>query len=648
MNFILNYHVKLVVSFVIILLINLNYCILANTYYVSNTSGNDQFDGLSSEYAFKTLNKINSIIYNPGDTILFKSGDSWEGMLWIKGSGNLNNPIVIDSYGGEQKPIINGDGYQACILIYNDDNIYINNLELFNEASHLDSLGQTKKINGFGGLSNLWGSGKDRRFGIKVVSDEHSLANFKFNGLHIHDIFPTPENSNNIHKGYGIKLETLSDTLVNVYNTISNFELINSTISRTGHYGVWIKSLGLNMNYDEIKNNNIKVLDCIFDNTGGSGFVPNKSSNVLVENCIFNHSGSSIDQRMWKRGSGMWTFDCLNVIAQENYFMNAHGPLDSYGCHIDYGCENVVYQYNYSFNNEGGFVEILGDNINCGYRYNISVNDGYRLGLPWSGTKGKTFFISTYCGSSNYRCPNSGTFIYNNTIFVNDTLSPEIYCWPDAGDIHIFNNIVFATSGGEIIPTLIENDSNIIDISHNLFYNINRFYLDDDLMNLALYEDPELLNNDPLGINDPELYKVQNGSIVINQGRLVSGSNIQTDYLQNNGGRDYFGNNVPNTIPPTIGAFNYNTLETFELNDFLDECVIVYPNPTSNKINIEFGHLSLENLTLNIFDLKGQLVYKTEEIESSMIIDASNFTKGLYTLEIFNQNHHINKKILIE
>ena len=87
----------------------------------------------------------------------------------------------------------------------------------------------------------------------------------------------------------------------------------------------------------------------------------------------------------------MWTFDCLNVIAQENYFMNAHGPLDSYGCHIDYGCENVVYQYNYSFNNEGGFVEILGDNINCGYRYNISINDGYRLGLPWSGTKGKTF-----------------------------------------------------------------------------------------------------------------------------------------------------------------------------------------------------------------------------------------------------------------
>ena len=46
--------------------------------------------------------------------------------------------------------------------------------------------------------------------------------------------------------------------------------------------------------------------------------------------------------------------------------------------YIDCGKENVVFQYNYSYNNEGGFVEILGDNINCGYRYNIGVNDGYR------------------------------------------------------------------------------------------------------------------------------------------------------------------------------------------------------------------------------------------------------------------------------
>ena len=77
--------------------------------------------------------------FSPGDTIYFKSGDYWEGMLWLKGSGSTTQPIVIDVYGGNNKPIINGFGYQASILIFNNQNIHINNLELYNSSSHLDS-----------------------------------------------------------------------------------------------------------------------------------------------------------------------------------------------------------------------------------------------------------------------------------------------------------------------------------------------------------------------------------------------------------------------------------------------------------------------------------------------------------------------------
>ena len=163
--------------------------------------------------------------------------------------------------------------------------------------------------------------------------------------------------------------------------------------------------------------------------------------------------------------------------------------------------------------------------------------------------KGKTFFVSNYYGSNTVRCPNSGTFIYNNTKCINDTLSPEIYCWPNVGDVHIFNNIVFATSDGDVIPTLIENDSNTIDISHNIFYDVNRFYLDENLWNNAIYEDPELINTDPLGIDDPAYYNVSNESIAINQGRIVNGSDELTDYLENNGGRDFFGNIVSSNTP---------------------------------------------------------------------------------------------------
>ena len=643
----------------------------AQVYYVSSSQGNDENDGLSIQSPFESIDKLNSMVFSPGDSIYFKSGDYWEGMFWLKGSGSSTNPIVIDVYGGNTKPIINGYGYQSSILIFNDQHIEINGLELFNSSSHLedgpsliseetpglfaigpntswtnvltacqigdgnngamqtlvinitnlpleganyrnirtvanqnwyfaptqalslgpnvmtvnsvnfertvkfqfsssdiefDSIslngvnvygGAAKKLTGFGGSENSWGSGKNVRFGIKVIASTQDLENFSFNNLYIHDIYPTPDLSENVHLGYGIKLETQSDTMSGLFNTISDVELVNTTISETGHYGFWIKSLGL-VGIDYVKNNHILVENCLFEHTGGSGFVPNKSKNVLVQNCVFNHTGSSIDDRMWKRGSGMWPFDCKNVVAQHNRFMNAHGPMDSYGSHIDYGNENVVFQYNYSYNNEGGFAEILGDNINCGYRYNISVNDGYREdpdGIPWN-KKGKIFWVSNYCGSNTIRCPSSGTFIYNNTIFVNDSLNPEIYFWPDVGDVHVYNNLIVVSQSGETISTLIENDLNELYVSHNLFYDSSRINLDSDLENNALYEDPMLLNSFYMGENNPQAYQIQNGSPAIGNGFLINGSNDSINYLQHNGGLDYFGNIVSHSFPSNIGAFN--------------------------------------------------------------------------------------------
>ena len=692
----------------------------AEVYYVSSSQGNDSNNGLSIQSPFKSIEKLNTMQFNAGDTIYFKSGDYWQGMFWIKGSGSYTNPIVIDVYGGSIRPIINGFGYQASILIFNDQHIYINNLELYNSFSHLDSIGTTtisaetpdiflngpnnswtnvytaceigdgnngaqqifsinvtnlppqganyriartvanqnwyfspaqplslgpntitvnsvnfdrtvkfqfssgavefdaislngqnmyggsaKKLTGFGGEENSWGSGKNVRFGIKVVASTQDLENFSFNNLYIHDIYPTPTLNSNIHKGYGIKLESQSDINSGLFNTISNIRLINTTITETGHYGFWIKSLGL-IGIDSVKNNQIIVENCVFEHTGGSGFVPNKSENVLVQNCIFNHTGSSLDNRMWKRGSGMWPFDCKNVIAQHNKFMNAHGPMDSYGSHIDYGNENVVFQYNYSYNNEGGFAEILGDNINCGYRYNISVNDGYREdpnGIPWD-KKGKIFWVSNFCGQNPIRCPNVGTFIYNNTVFVNDTLNPEIYFWPNIGDIHVYNNLIVVGQHGEIIPTLIENDFNELYISNNLFYDSTRINLDNDLKNNAIYADPLLFNTVSVGVNNPQLYKTQNNSPAIGNGFLINGSNDSTNYLEHNGGLDYFGNSVSHNSPSNIGAYN-----GFGTVDILSQNVgdlKISPSVTNNYVNI-----SIQNFTgpiqTEIYTLGGEL-----------------------------------------
>ena len=604
----------------------------ASVFYVNNSTGDDNNNGLSPLTPFKTIDKLNTLLFNPGDSILFKSGEEFKGMFWVKGSGNQQNPIFLGSYGGSTKPILNGDGYQSCILIYNDDGIVIKNLQLNNENSHLDSLGNVKQLIGFGGAANTWGSGKNVRFGIKVVTDTDSLNYFVMDSLEIQHIFPTPSLSSNIHKGYGIKFETQSDTANNDYNLISNVNISNCFIHHTGHYGIWIKSIGLN-NLDGFKNSNITIENTLFEHTGGSGFVPNKSIDVLVESCVFNHTGSSDDSRMWERGSGMWPFDCKNVIAQHNYFMNAHGPADSYGAHIDYGNENVVFQYNYSYNNEGGFVEILGDNINCGYRYNISVNDGYREdpnNTPWD-KKGKIFWVSNFCGSGSVRCPSSGSFIYNNTVFVNDSINPEIYFWPNIGDILMYNNIVYVGSSGQVLPTLIQNNLNTLDISHNLFYDSARIDLDTDLINNALWGDPALLNPSMLGIDDPSMYQIQSQSPVIGMGKLISGSTDPLNFLQNNGGMDYFGNLVSSTASPNIGASNH--LNTLIENQSKKNKVIAYPTFTIDEVSLKIEGFN-GDLSTKIYGTNGKLI----STQKGEMISMKKYKKGIYILEVHYNN----------
>tara|TARA_B110000305_G_scaffold235777_1_gene296023 strand:- start:180 stop:2081 length:1902 start_codon:yes stop_codon:yes gene_type:complete len=603
--------------------LNLN----ASTYFVSNSLGNDTNSGLSSQTPIKSISRLNTFNFFPGDSILFKSGDTFLGMFWLKGSGDSSHPIVVDTYGGLDKASINGDGYQSCILLFNNEFISINNLDISNENSHLDSLGNIKLLAGFSGASNTWGSGKNVRFGIKIVATSKSLTGFSFNNLKIHDIYPSPVLSQNIHKGYGIKIESQSDTLSFLYNRISDLKIYNCDISKTGHYGIWVKSLGLN-GIDSVKNSNINILECNFEDTGGSGFVPNKSKNILVQNSSFNHSGSSIDPRMWKRGSGLWTFDCKDVIVQHNYFMNAHGPQDSYGAHIDYGNENVVFQYNYSYNNEGGFAEILGDNINCGYRYNISVNDGYRLdpnNSSWD-KKGKIFWISNFCGSGP-RCPNVGSFIYNNTIFVNDSLNPEIYFWPNIGDVHLYNNLIYVGSYGNKIPTLLQNTSNILNISHNIFYDSSRLDLDSDLMNNAIFENPQLVNSFNQGVNNPLFYKIQNSSIAIGNGKLISGSNDSTNYLNNNGGKDYFGNLVSNSLLPNIGAYNGESLSGY--NTLKEQLIYAYPTATIDYLQLK-SKSSKGPFETYIYDVNGKYISNQIGDKISLI----NFKKGIYLLKV--------------
>jgi hypothetical protein len=120
-------------------------------YYVDSKDGDDTNSGTSVGKPWKTLDKVNSVVFQPGDKILFKADCSWTGILRPKGSGAEGKPIVIDMYGIGNKPIINGAGikvpeekflgslkYSFTLLLDSQSYWEVNNLELTNNAPEPD------------------------------------------------------------------------------------------------------------------------------------------------------------------------------------------------------------------------------------------------------------------------------------------------------------------------------------------------------------------------------------------------------------------------------------------------------------------------------------------------------------------------------
>ena len=88
-----------------------SFSLFATNYFVSNSSGNDNNNGLSPETAWKTLLKIESEakIFRAGDIIAFRKGDTWEESLILYNiHGSSGNPIIFTSYGSGDKPILKG------------------------------------------------------------------------------------------------------------------------------------------------------------------------------------------------------------------------------------------------------------------------------------------------------------------------------------------------------------------------------------------------------------------------------------------------------------------------------------------------------------------------------------------------------------
>ncbi|MFV0565310.1 MAG: sulfatase-like hydrolase/transferase [Flavobacteriaceae bacterium] len=541
-------------------------------YYVS-TSGDDTNDGLSEATPWQTLAKASSAAIQPGDKVLFKRGDTFIGQLNPTYSGADGNPITFAAYGsGTQKPIITGSGaaggdHLAAILINNQEYFELLNLEVQNE-----------RLVARTGVEDVEG------YGILVLNDgSEVMHHFNFSYLTIKNVYAITTSGVSFDdlQVAGIYVRSERNTVVGEEKHVRDVKVDSCYFTRTGKFGFWSqhKNADAGIGDDMINRNmNFVFTNNHFYHTGGSGITPGRTYNCLIENNVFERTGSSLDNRMAKRGSGAWVFNCINVVAQYNKSYHARGVGDSYGMHIDSNNQYVIFQYNYSEDNMG-FVEILGGNNYATYRYNISVNDGRRA------TKGNTFWFSSFGNGKS-----GNLYVYNNSVYVGnkagseDMLSTGLQL-TSKGAL-IANNAIYVANGADVGYKQFNRDAPVA-VDNNMYYGDVRTanFVDQDA---NAYTDTNPLYLNPGALRNADAYKLEETSPALGTARIITeppfsmaGQGIFA-HITANATVDYFGNPVDLTqTGVNIGAYN-GAGETSQGNN-----VVTEPEPETDTIDFE-------------------------------------------------------------
>ncbi|MEO6168453.1 MAG: right-handed parallel beta-helix repeat-containing protein [Chitinophagales bacterium] len=116
-----------------LLFVLLNYPSFATNFYLSN-NGNDLNSGFTPSDPWQSITQLNTALLQPGDSVLFYSGNIFRGQIDILNSGDETSPIYFGTYGGNDPAIISGALQASGWTIYSD-NIYKSSFA--NTPSHL-------------------------------------------------------------------------------------------------------------------------------------------------------------------------------------------------------------------------------------------------------------------------------------------------------------------------------------------------------------------------------------------------------------------------------------------------------------------------------------------------------------------------------
>jgi len=288
---------------------------------------------------------------------------------------------------------------------------------------------------------------------------------------------------------------------------------------------------------------NVVIRNNLLEDIGGDCIKPWGCDGALVEHNIVRGGRQRCDDY----AAGIWPWSCDNTIIQYNEVSGIKGKKDGQGFDSDYNCNNSLFQYNYSHDNEGGFMLICTPapsswNSGCNgtiIRYNISQNDGTRI-----------FHISG---------PVQNTMIYNNTIYIKENMDVKCFLftswegWSDQANI--YNNIFYSQGTVRYQFAVARNSDGSYtgkdgfgQSSNNVFDN-NVFFGHQ----INPPPNPNGVGADPLLISPGEGqdgFETLNGYHLLDTSPCIGAGRI----IEEHGGKDFWGNPVPTDKNPDIGA----------------------------------------------------------------------------------------------
>lgn len=490
------------------------------TYYVDSTSGNDANSGTAADQAWGSLEHVNRKVFAAGDRVLFKAGSRFAGRLNPQGSGKDGAPVVVDSYGEGDKPLIEAAGrYNEALLIENQEYWEVNNLALTNT-------GATRTTFRFGVRVRAWDFGTMRH-------------------IHLKNLFVRDVNGSLIKKdqgeGHGIVWENGGKTKPSRFDDLL---IEGCRLLRTDRNGICGYSENSNRS-NWFPSLHVVIRNNLLEDIGGDGIKVWGCEGSLVEHNRLYRGG----QRAPDYSAGIWPWSSDGTIIQFNEVSEFKGTRDGQAFDSDGNCRGTVFQYNYSHDNDGGFMLICSSgkwtlprmipNTGTVVRYNISQND-----------RARTFHISG---------PVKDVQIYNNVFFIGKELDIPVFLftnWDGWSQAVLAANNVFYVEGKARYahgighnPDGTYKDAASFGQSRNNVFESNIYYgghLNPPADARAITGDPMLANpgTGRDGFSSLDGYKLKAGSPCIGAGKV----------MPQNGGRDFWGGKVSDTKPPCIGA----------------------------------------------------------------------------------------------